>query len=93
MTAYAFATLDVTHPEKLAAYREKAGAALAKHGGKILQASDSPTVLEGDVTPPQIAVVLEFETREGAERWRADPDLAETHTLRTGSGTTSITLL
>lgn len=93
MTAYAFVTLDVTDPDKLAAYRDVAGDALAKHGGKVLQASASPSVLEGDITAPQMAVVLEFDTREGAENWRADPDLAETHALRTGSGRTSITLL
>ncbi|WP_299673613.1 DUF1330 domain-containing protein [uncultured Roseobacter sp.] len=93
MPAYAFVTLDVTDPDKLAAYRERAGDALAKHGGKVLQASANPTVLEGDVATPQMAVVLEFETREGAEHWRADPELADTHALRTGSGQTSITLL
>ncbi|MCV3271706.1 DUF1330 domain-containing protein [Roseobacter sinensis] len=93
MPAYAFVTLDITDPEKLAAYRERAGDALAKHGGKVLQASPEPTVLEGDIAAPQIAVVLEFDTREGAVDWRADPDLVETHALRTSAGRTSITLL
>lgn len=93
MTAYAFVTLDVTDPDKLAAYREVAGDALAKHGGKVLQASGSPSVLEGNITAPQMAVVLAFDTREGAENWRADPELTDTHALRMGSGRTSITLL
>lgn len=93
MPAYAFVTLDITNPDKLAAYREKAGDALAKHGGKVLQASASPSILEGDIPVPQMAVVLEFDTREGAESWRADPELTDTHALRTGSGVTTITLL
>lgn len=93
MPAYAFVTLDITNPDKLAAYREQASDALAKHGGKVLQASAAPSVLEGDIATPEMAVVLEFETREGAEQWRADPELAPTHALRTGAGRTSITLL
>lgn len=93
MAAYAFVTLNVTDPDKLAAYRDKAGDALAKHGGKVLQASAAPSILEGDIPTPQMAVVLEFETREAAENWRSDPELADTHALRTGSGTTTITLL
>lgn len=93
MPAYAFVTLDVTNPDKLAAYREVAGDALAKHGGKVLQGSMEPVVLEGDIPAPPMAVVLEFETREGATSWHADPDLMATHALRTGSGKTAITLL
>lgn len=93
MPAYAFVTLDVTDTDKLAAYREKAGDALAKHGGKVLQASASPTMLEGDRAAPEMAVVLEFHSREAAENWRADPDLAAVHQLRLQAGATSITLL
>ncbi|GFE51165.1 hypothetical protein So717_29180 [Roseobacter cerasinus] len=93
MPAYVYVTLDVTNTEKLAAYREKAGDALAKHGGRVLQASSSSTVLEGDRPAPGIAVVLEFDTRDAAENWRADPDLATVHQLRMQAGATSITLL
>lgn len=35
---YAYANIIVTAPESLAAYKEKAGDALSKHGGRVVQA-------------------------------------------------------
>ena len=93
MTAHAYVTLNVSNPEKLAAYREKAAAALAKHGGSVLQASPDPMLLEGDTTLPQMAVVLGFPDRDSAIAWRNDPDLADVHALRMESGETTIVLL
>ena len=93
MTAHAYVTLNVTNPEKLAAYREKAADALAKHGGTVLQASPEPMLLEGDSPLPQMAVILGFPDRDSAIAWRNDPDLADVHALRMDSGETTIVLL
>ena len=93
MTAHAFVTLNVTDPTKLAAYREKAAEALAKHGGSVLQASPEPILLEGKSGLPQMAVVLGFPDRDSAIAWKNDPDLAEVHALRMDSGETTIILL
>lgn len=93
MTAHAIVTLNVTKPEKLAIYREKATEALAKHGGSILQASPEPILLEGEAEFPQMVALLAFPDRDSAIAWKNDPDLAEIHALRMDSGKTTIILL
>jgi len=90
---YAYANIIVTAPESLAAYRDMAGDALAKHGGRVVQASPQQTVLEGKRGETGIGVILEFETAEGAKSWINDPELAEVHALRCGAGQSTITLL
>ncbi len=93
MTTHAVATLTVTNPESLAAYREKAGAALAKHGGAILQASGDLAIIEGEGTLPTAIALLSFPSKDAAQAWMNDPALSDVHALRRGSGTTTITLL
>ena len=83
----------VTNPEALAAYRGQAGAALAKHGGKVEQATPSPSALDGNPTIPTVAAVLSFPDARAARDWINDPDLADLHDLRRSAGDTEILLL
>lgn len=90
---YAFATLSVTDSQALAAYRDKAGAALEKHGGKVESASGDLSVLEGDPALPNVAALLSFPDNEAALAWANDPDLSEVHALRRRAGASEIVLL
>ncbi len=90
---YAYVNLIVTNPDSMVAYRSKAGAALTKHGGKVLNASPSQTIIEGTRDATGLGVILEFATEAAAHAWINDPDLQETHALRRGAGTSTITLL
>lgn len=93
MTTHAIAMLRITNPDSLTAYREQAAAALARHGGEVVQASPAPQILEGNPTLPDMMALLRFPDRAAAEAWKADPDLAEVHALRAGAGTSDILLL
>lgn len=93
MTAHAIVKLHITKPESLAAYREKAADALAKHGGAVLQASRELEVIEGEADLPDMAAILAFPDREAAFAWINDPELADVHALRKGCGCSSIILL
>lgn len=93
MTAHAIVTMTVTAPESLAQYREKAAAALSRHGGAVLQASADLALLEGGPELPTIAAVLSFPEREAALAWINDPQLAPVHSLRRGAGHSTIVLL
>ncbi|WP_368186459.1 DUF1330 domain-containing protein [Aestuariibius sp. HNIBRBA575] len=93
MTAYAIVTLTVNDAETLAQYREKAGAALAKYDAKPLHVSPDATVIEGDITAPDVTVILTFPDRDKALGWINDPELANVHALRRGSGTSNIILM
>lgn len=90
---YAYANIIVEAPEQLAAYREKAGEALARHGGQVLQAAPQQTILEGSRDQAGIGVILGFESKDGALSWINDPQLTELHALRNSAGQSTITLL
>ena len=92
MTTHAIAMLRITDQDSLALYREQAGAALARHGGEVVQVSSEPKILEGAPVLPDIMALLRFPDRASAEAWRADPELADVHALRAGSGTSEILL-
>lgn len=90
---YAYANIIVKNPESLAAYREHASKALAKHGGRVVQAAQKLTLLEGEMPHEGLGVILEFQSAEGAKAWMGDESLAEVHALRRGAGQSNIVLL
>ena len=90
---YAYAKLTVTNPESLEQYRDVAGEALAKHGGKVESASKEFTVLDGAPDAPNVAAILSFPDRDSALAWAKDPELQDVHALRRGAGGSDILLL
>ncbi len=91
MPAYAVAYIkSVTDSDKFAAYREVAGPALAKHGGRVAVATPTPVRLEGDMQSPAIMVLLEFPSTDAVSAWHGDPELADAHELRRGGVDISI---
>ncbi len=93
MTAYAIVTVTVTNPSVFDAYREKAGAALAKYQAKPMEVSKEAQVIEGNGAAPDVTVILTFPDRDHALGWINDPELAETHALRRGAGSSHIILM
>ena len=90
---FAYAKLTVNNPDALALYREKAGPALARHGGKVEQGSAETIILDGRPDLPDVAAILSFPDRASAESWINDPDLADIHALRRAAGASDIVLL
>ena len=90
---YAFVSLTITNPQSIAAYREKAADALAKHGGAVAGASPTLTGIEGNPHVPDMAAVLSFPDRDAAMAWIEDPELQPVHALRQGAGKSDILLL
>jgi len=90
---YAYAKLTVTNSEALAQYRDVAGAALEKHGGKAVAAAGEFTVLEGTPDVPNIAALLSFPDKEAALAWINDPEISDVHDLRRSGGKSEILLL
>ena len=93
MTAHIVSYLYIEDDDILAAYRAKARDALAKHGGTVVQVSPDSLQLEGMIEAPTFAVIVAFPDRDAAMAWYNDPDLVETHALRTGAGSSNIILL
>ena len=90
---YAIAKMTVTNPEALAQYRDVAGAALAKHGGKAESATGEFTKLDGTPDIPSMAALLSFPDKDAALAWANDPEIADVHDLRRSAGASDILLL
>lgn len=90
---YAYAKLTVSNPQSLAQYRDKAGAALALHGGKVEAATREFTVLDGSPDMPDVAALLSFPDRDSALAWAHDESLEDVHNLRRNAGGSDIILL
>lgn len=90
---YAYAKLTVTNPDALADYREKAGPALARHGGKVEQGSGTAMPIDGSPDVPDVAAILSFPDKDSALGWINDPELADIHALRRSAGGSDIILL
>lgn len=65
MKAYWIAHVDVTDPQQYAQYTQRAPAAFAAFGGKLLARGGRSEAMEGRTTP-QRSVVIEFESYEQA---------------------------
>lgn len=90
---YALFKAKVTNPDAMAAYRPQAGAALAKHGGKVELATPTASALDGAPAVPDVAALLSFPNADAARAWINDPEFAELHDLRRSMGDTEILLL
>ncbi|MBK5511781.1 DUF1330 domain-containing protein [Pseudomonas sp. TH15] len=65
MKAYWIAHVDVTDPDQYSHYTQRAPAAFALYGGRILARGGRSEAMEGRQTP-QRSVVIEFESYEKA---------------------------
>ncbi|MBO9450687.1 DUF1330 domain-containing protein [Tropicibacter sp. R16_0] len=90
---YAVFKANLSNPQALGEYREQAGAALAKHGGKVEHATPTARALDGTPSLPDVAALLSFPSAEAAQSWMDDPELADQHALRRSAGETEILLL
>jgi len=92
MPAYVVVDIEVTNPSLYERYKELAGAAVAKHGGKYLARGGATTVLEGSWQPKRL-VVLEFPSVEKAKAWWASTDYQEAKDIRQNSAKTVMVIV
>lgn len=89
MPVYFFIAYDVSDQDTYAKYNpgslETNFKVLVRHGGRPLALGTSPEPL-GD-QKRDIALVLEFPSREAAHAWHDDPDYAAARALREASTT------
>ena len=82
--AYVIVDMEVTDPERYAAYRELAGPAVEAAGGRYLARGGTTAVFEGDRVPHRI-VILEFPDLPTARAWYDSPAYLEARTARQGA--------
>ncbi len=63
MSAYLYASIQVTDPEAYGQYSREVAALIADHGGRFLVRGGNTVLLEGDVSPRR-QVIVEFPDME-----------------------------
>ena len=81
MTAYLIANITVTDPEAYKSYRDGVAPVLAQYGGRFLVRAGTIHPLEGDLGIDR-CVVIEFPSREAAQRFYDSPEYAPLLKLR-----------
>ncbi len=82
MAAYLIARVDVHDPDGYEAYKTKASAAIAAHGGRYLVRGGALEVLEGQ-DPGSRLVIVEFDDMETARNFYNSDAYQEAVKLRT----------
>lgn len=86
MKAYVVGNIQITDPAKYPDYMKKAQELVAAHGGRYLVRGGEHKVLEGDFQPNRM-VVLEFPSREAAEKFYFSAAYQEAVALRQAAST------
>ena len=86
MPGYVVVNTIVSDPEQYARYRELAGQAVERHGGRYLARGGEMSVLEGDWQPERL-VILEFDSLEAAQAWYESEEYAAARDARAGAAT------
>jgi len=93
MSVTLIATMKIEDKEMLGQYREKAGSALAKHGGSVIAAGPISRTLEGAQLGADTAAILSFPDIESSDNWINDPELQPIHAMRNKAGKSTVTLI
>ena len=86
MPAYLIAEVDVHDPELYEAYKAKAAAAVARHGGVYIARGGEAELLEGWPAPRRV-VIIRFPDRATVKAWHASPEYTEARAIRERAAT------
>jgi uncharacterized protein (DUF1330 family) len=79
---YALNLFDIADREEYLAYSRRSAREVARHGGRVLALGRFRESAAGDITPRQVLIVVEWESRAAFESYRQDPALAGLHPHR-----------
>lgn len=83
-SGFIIASVDVTHPEQYAQYREWSTKAMQAHGAEVCIRGGKVEVLEGDWEPGRL-VVLKFPSFEAARAFYDSPEYLRAREAREGA--------
>jgi uncharacterized protein (DUF1330 family) len=81
MPVYVISDVTVRDAEAIEAYRTRAAASIAQHGGRYLVRGGAVETLEGNWKPGPL-IVVEFPDMERARRWYRSAEYAEALDVR-----------
>jgi uncharacterized protein (DUF1330 family) len=79
---YALNLFDIANRAEYLAYSRRSAREVAQHGGRVLALGQFRESVTGDITPRQVLILVEWESRAAFESYRQDPALADLHPHR-----------
>ena len=79
---FALNLFDIVDREEYLAYSRRSAREVASHGGKLVALGRFRETQMGDITPRQVLILVEWESREAFQRYLDDPDIADLHPHR-----------
>jgi len=74
MKYYSVAELDITDPGWIRTYVQRTTGLVERHGGRYLARTPNFEKIEGERKPPQIYLLIEWPSKEAAERFYASEE-------------------
>ena len=85
---FALNLFDLADREEYLAYSRRSAREVVAHGGRVVALGQFREAVVGDVSPRQVMIVVEWESRAAFENYRNDPALSDLHPHRE-NGTSS----
>ncbi len=79
---YALNLFDIVDREEYLAYSRRSAREVAARGGKLVALGRFREAQKGDITPRQMLILVEWESREAFQRYLDDPAIADLHPHR-----------
>jgi uncharacterized protein (DUF1330 family) len=76
MAAYVISEVEVYDEEQARRYRDLAADSITRYGGRYLARMVEPQVPEGEWSPDERVVIVEFPDMARAREWYASPEYA-----------------
>lgn len=79
---YALNLFDVADRDEYLAYSRRSAAEVASHGGRVVVLGRFRESVTGDISPRQVLILVEWESKAAFDSYRNDPALADLHPHR-----------
>lgn len=83
---YALNLFNIHNRDEYLSYSRRSAKEVAAHGGKVLALGKFREAIKGDISPRNVFIVVEWESREAFQSYIDDPALADLHIHREKGG-------
>jgi uncharacterized protein (DUF1330 family) len=73
---------DVADRKEYLAYSRRSAREVARHGGRVVALGRFRESVTGDITPRQVFILVEWQSRAAFDSYCQDPELADLHPHR-----------
>lgn len=79
---YALNLFDIANRDEYLAYSRRSAREVEAHGGRVVALGRFRESVAGDIAPRQVLILVEWDSRDAFESYRADPAIADLHPHR-----------